>query len=252
MAADETPFIEVRGLHKKIGSQHILRGVDLTVRRGEGLTIIGGSGTGKSVFLKLVMGLMRATEGSIVVDGQEITNLSERRLGPHRRKIGILFQDGALFDSLTVAENVAFPLREAGERDRQKIADAVHEALDSVNLADAKKKLPSELSGGMRKRVALARAVIHKPQCVLYDEPTSGLDPLVADSIDHLIRRTQKRCGITSIVVTHDMHSIPTVADRVVYLREGLVYFTGTPKELMGSSDPVIQQFVKGDSGETS
>lgn len=249
---DNTPFIEVRGLCKKIGSQEILRGVDLSVRQGEGLTIIGGSGTGKSVFLKLVMGLMNATSGSIVVDGQEITTLNERKLGPHRRKIGILFQDGALFDSLTVAENVAFPLREAGERNRDKIAAAVGAALEAVNLADAHKKLPSELSGGMRKRVALARAVIHKPKCVLYDEPTSGLDPIVADSIDHLIRRTQKSLGITSIVVTHDMHSIPTVADRVVYLREGLVYFTGTPRELFDSPDPVIRQFVKGDSGETS
>lgn len=253
MSDAESPyFIEVRGLKKTIGAQKILRGVDLKIRAGEGVAIIGGSGTGKSVFLKLVMGLMPVTSGTIVVDGCDISRLSERQLGPHRRKIGMLFQDGALFDSMTVEENVAFPLIEAGERNKERLARAVHEVLESVDLEDHKKKMPSELSGGMRKRVALARAVIHRPKCVLYDEPTSGLDPVVADSIDHLIRRTQRRRNITSVVVTHDMRSIPTIADRVVYLREGVVYFSGTPEELMGSSDPVIRQFVEGRSGETS
>ncbi len=244
------PFIEVRGLHKSIGQQEILRGMDLTIYHGESLAIIGGSGTGKSVTLKLIMGLMPATSGSITVEGKEITGLTERQLGPHRRKIGMLFQDGALFDSLTVEENVAFPLREAGEKDAAKIAAAVHEVLDDVGLADSMGKLPSALSGGMRKRAALARAVITRPRCVLYDEPTAGLDPIVSDSIDHLIRRIQRHYKCTSVVVTHDMKSVRTVADRVIYLRDGVVFFTGTPAELFASEDPLVKQFVEGRSGE--
>lgn len=248
----DSAFIELRGVQKRIGAQHILRGLDLCIRDGESLAIIGGSGTGKSVTLKLIMGLMPATEGSIKVDGVEITTLNERRLGPHRRKIGMLFQDGALFDSLTLEENVAFPLREAGERDLKKIAAAVHEVLDDVGLADHKQKLPSALSGGMRKRAALARAVISRPRCILYDEPTAGLDPIVSDSIDHLIRRTQRRYGCTSVIVTHDMKSVRTVADRVVYLRDGVIYFSGTPAELFSSTDALVHQFVNGESGESS
>jgi phospholipid/cholesterol/gamma-HCH transport system ATP-binding protein len=196
------------------------------------------------------MGLMPATSGSIFVDGQEITRLSERQLGPHRRKIGMLFQDGALFDSLTVEENVAFPLKEAGERNPGKIAESVHEVLEQVGMGDAREKLPSALSGGMRKRAALARALVTKPRCILYDEPTAGLDPVISDSIDHLIRRTQRHYHCTTVVVTHDMKSVRTVADRVVYLRDGVIYFTGTPKELFSSSDPVVQEFVEGRSGE--
>jgi phospholipid/cholesterol/gamma-HCH transport system ATP-binding protein len=251
-SSQATDFIRVRDLHKRIGQQHILRGVTLDIPRGSGVAIIGGSGTGKSVFLKLVMGLMPATSGSIEVDGTEITTLSERKLAPHRRKIGLLFQDGALFDSLNVEENVAFPLVVAGWKDRKKIRAKVVETLESVDLGEHLHKLPSDLSGGMRKRAALARAVITEPQCVLYDEPTSGLDPVVADSIDHLIRRTQRRRGITSIVVTHDMKSVPVIADQVIYLREGVVYFSGTPDELFSSQDPVIRQFTEGKSGETS
>ncbi len=247
-----SPLIELRNVQKHIGAQQILRGLDLSILHGESLGIIGGSGTGKSVTLKLIMGLMSVTSGSIKVDGVEITTLNERQLGPHRRKIGMLFQDGALFDSLSLEENVAFPLREAGERDHRKIAAAVQEVLEDVGLADHKEKLPPALSGGMRKRAALARAVITKPQCILYDEPTAGLDPIVSDSIDHLIRRTQRRYGCTAVFVTHDMKSLRTVADRVVYLRDGVIYFSGTPAELFTSTDPVIHQFVTGESGETS
>jgi phospholipid/cholesterol/gamma-HCH transport system ATP-binding protein len=245
-------FIRVRDLYKQIGQQQILKGMTLDIPRGSGVAIIGGSGTGKSVFLKLVMGLIRASRGSIMVDGVEITGLNERQLGPHRRKIGLLFQDGALFDSLTVEENVAFPLVEAGWKDRQKIKAAVLETLESVDLEEHLHKLPSDLSGGMRKRAALARAIITDPQAVFYDEPTSGLDPVVADSIDHLIRRTQRRRGITSVVVTHDMKCLRVVADQVFYLREGVVYFSGTPAALLESADPVIRQFVEGRSGESS
>ncbi len=245
------PFIEVRGLHKRIGAQHILRGLDLTIRHGESLAIIGGSGTGKSVTLKLIMGLMPATSGSIRVDGQEITSLSERQLGPHRRKIGMLFQEGALFDSFTLEDNVAFPLRETGEKDPAKIAAAVHEVLEAVGLANDKQKLPSALSGGMKKRAALARAIVTRPRCVLYDEPTAGLDPVVSDSIDHLIRRIQRLYKCTTVIVTHDMKSVRTVADRVVYLREGTACFEGTPAELFASPDPDVQRFVTGESGES-
>lgn len=245
-------FIRVRDLCKQIGKQQILKGMTLDIPRGSGVAIIGGSGTGKSVFLKLMMGLINASSGSIMVDGVEITGLNERQLGPHRRKIGLLFQDGALFDSLTVEENVAFPLVEAGWKDRQKIKAAVLETLASVDLEEHLHKLPSDLSGGMRKRAALARAIITDPQAVFYDEPTSGLDPVVADSIDHLIRRTQRRRGITSVVVTHDMKCLRVVADQVFYLREGVVYFSGTPAALLESADPVIRQFVEGRSGESS
>ncbi len=251
-AITDHDFIRVKDLFKQIGEQEILRGVTLEIPQGSGVAIIGGSGTGKSVFLKLVMGLIRATRGSIVVDGTEISGLSERQLGPHRRKMGLLFQDGALFDSLSVEDNVAFPLVEAGWKDRKKIREKVEETLEAVDLTGHIHKLPSDLSGGMRKRAALARAIVTGPQGVLYDEPTSGLDPVVADSIDHLIRRTQRLRGITSVVVTHDMKCLRVVADRVIFLREGVVYFSGTPADLMESGDPVIRQFVEGRSGESS
>ena len=249
--APDPVFIRVKDLFKQIGEQRILRGVTLDIMRGSGVAIIGGSGTGKSVFLKLVMGLIPATSGSIKVDGTEITGLSEREMGPHRRKMGLLFQDGALFDSLTVEENVAFPLREAGWHDETKIRQKVEETLESVDLRGHLHKLPSDLSGGMRKRAALARAIITGPQCVLYDEPTSGLDPIVADSIDQLIRRTQRSRGITSVIVTHDMKALQVVTDQVIFLREGVVHFSGTPQALMASTDPLIRQFVEGRSGET-
>ena len=249
-ASELQPFIEVRGLHKRIGPQHILRGLDLTIYHGESLAIIGGSGTGKSVTLKLLMGLMSATSGSIRVEGQEITQLTERQLGPHRRKIGMLFQEGALFDSFTVEENIAFPLHEMGEKNAAKIAAAVHEVLEAVGLAGDKNKLPSSLSGGMKKRAALARAIVTRPHCILYDEPTAGLDPIVSDSIDHLIRRIQRLYKCTTVIVTHDMKSVSTVADRVILLRDGVVYFTGPPAELFASTDPEIHRFVTGESGE--
>lgn len=246
------PFIRVRDVTKQIGEQKILRGVTFGIPRGIGVALVGGSGAGKSVLLKLMMGLMPVSGGSIVVDGAEITGLSERKLGPHRRKIGLLFQDGALFDSLTVEQNVAFPLVEAGWKDKRKIREKVEETLEAVELHEHLHKLPGDLSGGMRKRAALARAIITDPKAVFYDEPTSGLDPVVADSIDHLIRRTQRKRGITSMVVTHDMKSARLVADQVIYLRDGTVYFIGPPDELFSSDDPVLRQFTLGLSGETS
>ncbi|TLD68199.1 ABC transporter ATP-binding protein [Phragmitibacter flavus] len=245
---NKSPFIEVRGLHKKIGWQHILRGLDLTVYQGETLMLIGPSGEGKSVLLKHLIGLLRPDEGDITVAGTCMTGLRERQLAPIRKEIGILFQNAALFDSMNVAQNVAFPLIEGGLRDKNEINQRVHEALEVVELEKHKDKLPVNLSGGMRKRVGIARAIVPKPHCVLYDEPTSGLDPIVSDVIDQMIKRLQKRYGVTSIVVTHDMKSVFKIADRVALLKQGVIYFLGTPDELRNSSDPVIQDFIDGRS----
>jgi phospholipid/cholesterol/gamma-HCH transport system ATP-binding protein len=241
-------MLTVRDLTKTIGAQEILRGVDLNVAHGETLAIIGRSGGGKSVLLKHLVGLMEPDSGEIWVEGQNIIGLSEWQLGAIRQKIGILFQGAALFDSMTVAENIAFPLREAGERDPKVLREKVREMLDVVELEGQEEKMPVSLSGGMKKRVGLARSIIRRPKCVLYDEPTSGLDPVVSDSINRLIRRLQERLGVTSIVVTHDMKSAFDVANHVAYLHEGRIYFYGTPNQLQQASDPILQDFMLGRS----
>ena len=243
-------MIAVRSLAKKIGAQEILRGIDLDVAVGETVAIIGRSGGGKSVLLKHLIGLMQPNAGEIWVEGQNIIGLSERQLGAIRQKVGILFQGAALFDSMTVAENVAFPLREAGERNAKVLSERVREMLDVVELEGQEDKMPESLSGGMKKRVGLARSIIRRPKCVLYDEPTSGLDPVVSDSINRLIRRLQQRLGMTSVVVTHDMKSAFHVADHIAYLHEGRIYFHGTPDELQQTKDPLIQDFLIGRSEE--
>jgi phospholipid/cholesterol/gamma-HCH transport system ATP-binding protein len=248
MSENGSAMIEVRGLTKRLGEQEILRGVDLSVAKGETLVIIGRSGAGKSVLLKHLIGLMAPDAGKIWIDGESIIGLSERQLAAIRRKVGILFQGGALFDSMTVAENIAFPLHEAGERDQAKIAETVREILEVIELEGEQTKMPVNLSGGMKKRVGLARSIVQRPSCVLYDEPTAGLDPVVSDSINRLIRRLQKRYGVTSIVVTHDMKSAFHIADHIAYLHEGQIYFYGTPQELEVSSDPLIQDFMLGRS----
>lgn len=246
-----TPLIQVRDLRQKIGSQEILRGLTIDVRRGETLVLLGKSGGGKSVFLRHLIGLMRPVSGSILVEGREITGLTERQLEPVRRKIGMLFQDGALFDSMNVFDNVAFPLRERGERNPDTIRKKVRESLAMVNMTGHDHKMPVNLSGGMRKRVALARAIISPPDVILYDEPTAGLDPIVSDSINKLIRHLQRELHVTSIVVTHDMVSCYHIADRVALLHEGRIYFLGTTGELRETTDPIIRDFVDGRSGET-
>jgi phospholipid/cholesterol/gamma-HCH transport system ATP-binding protein len=247
-AISSSSMIAVRALAKKIGQQEILRGVDLEVRTGETLAIIGRSGGGKSVLLKHLVGLMEPDAGEIWIQGQNIIGMTERQLGAIRQKVGILFQGGALFDSMTVGENIAFPLREAGERDPDVLRTKVNEMLEVMEMEGEQAKMPVSLSGGMKKRVGLARSIIRRPSCVLYDEPTSGLDPVVADSINRLIRRLQQRFGITSIVVTHDMKSAFDVADRIAYLHEGRIYFHGTSAELQQSSDRLIQDFLLGRS----
>jgi phospholipid/cholesterol/gamma-HCH transport system ATP-binding protein len=248
IAGNGSSMIRVCSLKKKIEQQEILRGIDLEVATGETLAIIGRSGGGKSVLLKHLVGLMQPSAGEIWIQGQNIIGMSERQLGEIRKRIGILFQSGALFDSMTVEENIAFPLREAGERDPKVLRAKVAEMLDVMEMEGQEDKMPESLSGGMKKRVGLARSIIRRPSCVLYDEPTSGLDPVVADSINRLIRRLQQRFGMTSVVVTHDMKSAFDVADRIAYLHEGQIYFNGTASQLQQSSDPLIQDFLLGRS----
>lgn len=243
-------MIRVQGLVKNIGPQEILRGVDLDVPHGETLAIIGRSGGGKSVLLKHLIGLMKPDAGRIWIEGQNIIGMNERSLASIRQKVGILFQGAALFDSMTVAENIAFPLREAGERNPKVLRTKVSEMLEVMELSGEEEKMPVNLSGGMKKRVGLARSIIRQPSCILYDEPTSGLDPVVSDSINRLIRRLQRRFGVTSIVVTHDMKNAFAVADQVAYLHEGRIYFHGTPEELRQSTDKLIQDFLLGRSEE--
>ena len=243
-------MIEVRQLRKRFGDQQVLDGVDLTIEQGESLVIIGRSGGGKSVLLKQLVGLTHPDSGQVLVEGQDIAQLDERELLGVRRKFGMLFQSAALFDSLTVEENIAFVLARERKHAPEEIARRVAEALEMVDLPGTQKKKPAELSGGMRKRVGLARAIIYRPEVVFYDEPTTGLDPVVADSIDKLILRVCNHLRVTSIVVTHDMRSMQTVGRRVAMLHEGRIYATGTPQEMMSSSDPVVSRFVRGISDE--
>ena len=244
-------MISVRSLFKDLGSQQVLRGIDLDVRKGTTCVIIGRSGGGKSVLLKHFVGLLKPTSGEVLVDGEAIAGLPERKLGTLRKKVGILFQSGALFDSMNVEENIAFPLREGGMKDRRLIRERVAEALEMVDLAGEQEKMPEKLSGGMRKRVGLARTIVSRPACILYDEPTTGLDPVATDSINHLIRRLQKRLQVTSVVVTHDMKTAYHTADEIAFLHEGRIYFRGTAAELRATGDAVIQDFIEGRSGDT-
>lgn len=239
-------FLEMRGIRKSFGENEVLRGVDLDIRRGEILVLLGGSGGGKSVLMKHMVGLMQPDEGTVTLEGTVISNLSERELRWARRKVSMMFQSGALFDSLTVAENVAFPMREAGVKDEKELARRVEEALEIVKLRGQQGKMPADLSGGMRKRVALARAVVEKPDCVLYDEPHAGLDPVTGDSIDRLIRDLAQDHDITNVVVTHEIRSVFRIADRVVFMKEGRIYWEGTPEELKACEDPVLRNFIEG------
>lgn len=243
------PFIRVTGLKKSFGAQKTLQGVDLDICHGETLVLIGPSGEGKSVLLKHIIGLLHPDEGRVELDGVNLCSMTERQLLVARQRMGYLFQNAALFGSLTLAENVAFPLKESGLRDQKQIADRVHEALDLVELSAHKDKMPVNLSGGMRKRAGIARAIVTRPECILYDEPTAGLDPVVTDIIDHMIQRMQKRFRVTSVVITHDMSSVFRIADRVVMLKNGVVSFNGTPDELRACPEPDIQNFIAGRSG---
>ncbi len=238
-------MIEVRDLCKSFEGKKVLCNVSLQVEEGEKLAIIGRSGSGKSVLLKHMVGLLTPDEGSVLVDGKDLSKLSYRRLRDVRRQFGVLFQGGALFDSLTVFENVAFPLRTFTRKSEGEIGDRVEECLSLVKLPEARHKKPSEISGGMQKRVALARAIALEPRYVLYDEPTSGLDPQTSNTIDEVIHNLAECMNITSVVVTHDMHSVLAVADRVVFVHEGALHWTGSIRDLHQSDDPVLLAFVK-------
>ena len=239
-------MIEVRDVTKSFGTQQVLRGVSLDIHRGEAVVIIGRSGGGKSILLKHLIGLLQPDSGTIRVDGEDITTMNERSLLRVRRKYGMLFQMAALFDSLTVEENVGFVLRRQGVESDAEIRRRVAEALEMVELPEIGHKMPSELSGGMRKRVGLARAIVYRPEIVLYDEPTTGLDPIAADNIDRLIRRVWETLHVTSIAVTHDMKSARTISNRILMLHEGRIYSEGPSAEILESTDPVIHRFVNG------
>lgn len=244
-------FIELRGVKKRFGSQEVLKGVNLTLRHGETLCIIGPSGEGKTVIMKHIIGLIQPDEGDVYVAGIRVNGLKEREMAPIRQKVSMLFQGAALFDNLTVEENVAFPLWEHGVRDRKEISRRVLEALEAVDLDEHRHKYPTSLSGGMRKRTGIARAIIDHSECILYDEPNSGLDPVGSDVIDQMILRMQRRFGVTSIIVTHDMKSVFKIADRVAMLYRGEIRFLGTPAELRETKDEIVQNFVNGHSDVT-
>lgn len=239
-------MIEARELKKSFGAQRVLDGVNLRISEGESVVIIGRSGGGKSILLKHLVGLIRPDAGDVIIDGQNIVGMPERQLIGVRHKFGMLFQSAALFDSMTVAENVGFALRREDNLSEAEMNRRISEALEMVELPGIEKKKPSELSGGMRKRVGLARAIVYRPEIVLYDEPTTGLDPIVSDSIDQLIVRVRDRLNVTSVVVTHDMRSARRVGQRIVMLHQGKIYVEGTPDEIFSSSDPIVYNFVNG------
>jgi len=239
-------MIEIVNLYKSFGENQVLRGVNLIINKGETLVIIGRSGEGKSVLIKHIVGLLQPDSGYVKVEGEIVSELNEIQLYKMRKKFGFLFQGSALFDSMTVEENVALPLVEAETKIPQnRIDDIVSEKLELVGLPGVQKFKPSELSGGMKKRVGLARALATNPEYILYDEPTTGLDPIMSDSIDELIRELGGKLNVTSVVVTHDMFSVRNVANKVALLNEGIIYFTGTPQELRHSKDKVITNFIK-------
>ena len=239
-------MIEVRNLVRSFGPHRVLDGVSFTIQTGESVVIIGRSGCGKSVLLKHIIGLIPPDSGDVLINGENIVGMNERQLLKVRHQFGMLFQSAALFDSMTVAENVSFALRRERKFTEAEITAKVTEALEVVDLRGTEEKKPSELSGGMRKRVGLARAIVYQPAIVLYDEPTTGLDPIVSDSIDKLILRVCERMKVTSVVVTHDMRSARRVGQRILMLHQGRVHAVGTPEEIFNSADPIVQQFVQG------
>jgi phospholipid/cholesterol/gamma-HCH transport system ATP-binding protein len=250
MSGTSDLMICVRGVTKRFGEQLVLCGLDMDVPRGGTTVVLGRSGCGKSVLIKHFIGLVRADSGRIEVDGEDVSGMSEEDFVRIRRKVGMLFQGAALFDSMSVLGNLEFPLRESGVRDTDEIRFRVKEALEMVGLAGEEAKMPDQLSGGMRKRVGLARTIVSRPACILYDEPTTGLDPIATDSINHLIRRLQERLRVTSVVVTHDMRTAFHTADHIVFLNEGTVYAQGSPSEVRASQDPILRDFIEGRSRE--
>jgi phospholipid/cholesterol/gamma-HCH transport system ATP-binding protein len=238
-------FVEFVGVHKAFGEKQVLRGVDLKIYRGEVLVVLGGSGSGKSVTLRHMLGLERPDEGRVLVEGEDITDLPEVDLYPVRMKFGMLFQSGALFDSMTVFDNIAFPLREHTKMTEEERGRIVREKLELVNLPGTEDLMPVDLSGGMRKRVGLARSIVLEPQVILYDEPTTGLDPITADRINELIVDLQSKLNVTSIVVTHDIQSALYVGDRIAFLHQGVFEWIGSVEEAKKSDHPVLREFLR-------
>ena len=239
-------MIEIQHLTKAFGRQRVLDRLDLTIQSGETMVVIGRSGSGKSVLLKHLIGLMSPDAGSVLIDGMDVTTLTGPALDKLRMKFGMLFQNAALFDSMTAYENVAFPLLEHTTMTSEEIRQRVHECLQLVGLEHVDVLYPAQLSGGMRKRVGLARALAMGPEIILYDEPTTGIDPILGDIINDLIIALRDRLQVTSVVVTHDMRSAYKVADRIAMLYNGAIVEVGTPEEIRGCANPLVQQFIKG------
>jgi phospholipid/cholesterol/gamma-HCH transport system ATP-binding protein len=239
-------MIQLSDVHKSFGPKKVLAGFSLEVREGETMVIIGYSGTGKSVAIKHIVGLLEPDAGEVIVDGKDVPRLPRRDLYDLRASIGYVFQFAALFDSFTIGENVAMGLRKQGKLDDGEIEDRVHEALDLVDLPDVAQRFPAELSGGMRKRVGIARAIALRPKYILYDEPTTGLDPVTSAVIDELMIRMREKLGVTSVVITHDMRSAYTVGSRIAMLYDGGVRQVGTVEEIQRTTDPIVRQFIEG------
>lgn len=246
----QSPIIEFKDVSIAFGTNKVLQGFNLAINEGETITIIGGSGTGKSVALKLFLGVLRPDRGHITFEGNDVTTMKEKELIAMRKKIGMLFQGSALFDSLNVRENIAYPLREHFDYSETELRTRVAEKLKLVGLPGIEKMMPADLSGGMKKRVGLARAIASDPRLILYDEPTTGLDPTNTHRINLLIREMQKKLKVTSIVVTHDMDSAFQVSDRLALLKDGKICFVGTVNETQASQDKTVRQFIEGSMSE--
>ena len=245
-SATEKPLIEVKDVHKSFATNHVLRGLNLAIRPGESMVVIGGSGTGKSVLIKCIIGILRPDRGTIFVAGQDIGSLKEKDLYQLRKKFGMLFQAGALFDSMKVWENVGFGLLQHTTLSKKEVRKRAIEKLNLLGLHQIEDLMPSELSGGMRKRVSLARAIAMEPEILLYDEPTTGLDPIRADTINALIVEMRKKIKVTSITITHDMVSAYKGGDRIAMLYQGKIIEVGTPDEIKNSRSAIVQQFIQG------
>ncbi len=239
-------MIEVIDVHKSFGSLKVLQGISLKVEKGESMTVIGGSGSGKSVLLKHIIGLLFPDRGRVIIDGQVLNHLDARGLNELRKKFGMLFQGAALFDSLTVWENVGFALKQHTKLSDREIREIATRKLALVGLKDVEDKMPADLSGGMKKRVGLARAIAMDPAIILYDEPTTGLDPITADAINDLIVDLRTKLGVTSVAITHDMHSAYKISDRIAMLYKGEILEVGTPDEIRNTTNPIVRQFITG------
>jgi phospholipid/cholesterol/gamma-HCH transport system ATP-binding protein len=244
------PMISVIGLYKSFGDKEVLRGVDLEIGRGESLMLVGGSGAGKSVFIKHLIGLLQPDEGHIVVDGVDLTLASPEAVLELRKRFGMTFQEGALFDSMTVADNIAFPIRRHTEQSEEQVAARVRECLELVRLPGIEDKMPAELSGGMRRRVGFARAIALEPEILLFDEPTTGLDPINTAAIGAVINQLRTELGVTAVTITHDMGLADTIADRVAIMRRGTILLADTPDRFLQSDNWFVRAFLNGEVPE--